>query len=212
MDYFLSEFEMAKDTKWTQGVGEHLPFENNYFDVIITTNTLDHTMNPREILNEINRVLKKDGTLLVSVDVYTPLVKHYRRLREFLGVGDNPHPYAFSAKDVTKIIEKCGLRVLKIYKGIGDFGAFTHRKLSKSKNQKPTSQATISSSYYERGLKILKEKGVQAFIYAIFDNIWFHIKDKLKKVSNKLRYTMKTKIDAYSEMDMIFIVTKGYTP
>lgn len=67
MDYFLSEFDMGKDTKWIKGVGENLLFDSNYFDVVLTTNTLDHTMNPQRVMTEINRVLKRGGTLLLSV-------------------------------------------------------------------------------------------------------------------------------------------------
>lgn len=208
MDYFLSEFDMGKDTKWIKGVGENLPFDSNYFDVVITTNTLDHTMNPQRVMIEINRALKKGGTLLLSVDVYSPFVKHYRRLREFFGVGDEPHPHAFSVKDVTKLAEKSGFKVLKIHEGIGDFGAYTHRRLSGIKDQKLTSQATPGEGYYERGLRVLKEKGILAFVHAIFDNLYFLGKDKLRKMRNKLRNIINKKINAYSELDFIFIISK----
>lgn len=163
MDYFLSEFEMAGDIRWIQGVGEDLPFENNYFDIVITTNTLDHTMNPKKVLCEIARVLKENGTLMVSVDVYTPFVQHYRKFRELLGMGDNPHTYAFSIRDVTKLLDQSGLKVLKIHEGIGNFGTYIHRRFSRL--QKPTSQAPINLRYYERGVKVLKEKGFLAFSY-----------------------------------------------
>lgn len=44
-----------------------LPFEENCFDTIILTQVLEHIDEPFHALNEIKRVLKKDGVLILSV-------------------------------------------------------------------------------------------------------------------------------------------------
>lgn len=44
-----------------------LPYEDNYFDLIIMNQVLEHTKNISHIISDINRVLKKDGLFVVSV-------------------------------------------------------------------------------------------------------------------------------------------------
>ncbi len=46
---------------------EDLPFESNYFDSFLLLEVLEHVKNPDKVLKEINRVLKKDSTGLISM-------------------------------------------------------------------------------------------------------------------------------------------------
>ncbi len=46
--------------------GETLPLEDNYFDSVLSTEVFEHLFNLDDILKEINRVMKKDGHLLVT--------------------------------------------------------------------------------------------------------------------------------------------------
>lgn len=46
--------------------GEVLPFENNTFDSIFTSEVFEHVFNLKNILNELNRVLKIDGRVLIT--------------------------------------------------------------------------------------------------------------------------------------------------
>lgn len=47
--------------------GKIFPFEDNSIDSILCNQVLEHVFNPVEFLSEINRVLKKDGSFLLSV-------------------------------------------------------------------------------------------------------------------------------------------------
>ena len=44
-----------KKVKYYTGIGEELPFNDSFFDLIIIDNVLDHCKNPIAVLNEINR-------------------------------------------------------------------------------------------------------------------------------------------------------------
>jgi 2-polyprenyl-3-methyl-5-hydroxy-6-metoxy-1,4-benzoquinol methylase len=48
MDFYLSNFEMPENINWKKGVGEDIHFETEFFDLVITTNALDHTKDPKK--------------------------------------------------------------------------------------------------------------------------------------------------------------------
>ena len=47
--------------------GERIPFKNEYFDIVVMGDVLEHVEDEKKTLNEVYRVMKKDGTLLISV-------------------------------------------------------------------------------------------------------------------------------------------------
>ena len=47
--------------------GKIIPFDNNYFDSILSNQVFEHVFNPTDFLREMNRVTKKDGLLLLTV-------------------------------------------------------------------------------------------------------------------------------------------------
>jgi SAM-dependent methyltransferase len=80
-----------------KGIGEAMPFENESFDVILSFNALDHSARPVRVLQEIHRVLKKDGDFLLWIYV---LRKRYRFLQGLLNRMDPPHPFHFTADEL----------------------------------------------------------------------------------------------------------------
>ena len=44
----------------------HLPFRNNFFDVVVSFETIEHLREYQKFLYEIKRVLKKTGVLIIS--------------------------------------------------------------------------------------------------------------------------------------------------
>ncbi len=46
-----------------------LPFEDNYFDLIISTDVIEHITNPMKMLSEIKRVGKKDSMILIGTPI-----------------------------------------------------------------------------------------------------------------------------------------------
>lgn len=46
--------------------GDRLPFEDRTFDTILNVQVLEHTPRPAALINEMARVLKDDGTLILS--------------------------------------------------------------------------------------------------------------------------------------------------
>jgi SAM-dependent methyltransferase len=46
--------------------GMRLPFEDGSFDTVLSIQVLEHTPHPRQLVSEMARVLKKDGTLILA--------------------------------------------------------------------------------------------------------------------------------------------------
>ncbi len=72
IDVYDKAIEYAKKTypkiKFKVASAEKLPFKNNSFDLILFYETIEHVENPIECLKEIKRILKKNGTLILSMD------------------------------------------------------------------------------------------------------------------------------------------------
>jgi len=73
-----------------QGNAEKLPFENDFFDVIIAVHSIEHIKEYKKTLKECNRTLKKDGILFLDLPT---------KLFEF------PHFIPITRKEVFKINE-----------------------------------------------------------------------------------------------------------
>jgi len=100
----------AKYTIQTQqitSVGEHLPFRNEVFDVILSINVLDHCLNPLNVLKEANRVLTGNGIFLLHVNTFDLP----RTIRIILGLFDKPHPYHFSHVEIMSMLKEAGFKI-----------------------------------------------------------------------------------------------------
>lgn len=74
---------------------ERLPFYDDEFDMVTCLETVEHVENPLRCLQEIKRVLKADGTLIISIP--NPKILHpycypglfqLRHFKEFLRIND----------------------------------------------------------------------------------------------------------------------------
>ncbi len=54
-----------KNIHFVQANTEALPFEDNFFDTIICSNSFHHYFNPKKVLSEVRRVLKPGGRIYI---------------------------------------------------------------------------------------------------------------------------------------------------
>ena len=55
--------DKKNDITWNK---KKLPFENEFFDIILMTEVLEHIENVGETLDELNRVLKNNGKIFIT--------------------------------------------------------------------------------------------------------------------------------------------------
>lgn len=97
------------------------PFENNFFDTVTCLDVIEHVKDPRKLLNEIYRVLKKDGKLILS----TPNIRFTDHLYKLLFKGtfpktsedskeyDGGHLHFFTFSDIRNLLINTGFKVIK---------------------------------------------------------------------------------------------------
>lgn len=82
---------------------ERLPFKDNYFDLVLSLDTLEHLKNEGGPLKEIKRVLKPKGIVLITVPAYCWLFSYWDKM---LG-----HKRRYNLKLLKSGVEEVGLRI-----------------------------------------------------------------------------------------------------
>lgn len=82
--------------------GDRLPFEDRSFDTVLNVQVLEHTPRPAALVNEMARVLKDDGTLILSAPFQF-------RLHE------QPHDYfRYTPHGLSVLFADAGLEITKV--------------------------------------------------------------------------------------------------
>ena len=81
--------------------GKILPFDNESFDSVFSTQSFQYISNPGDILNELNRVLKNGGSLLITVPMLSNITE-----RPF-------DKYRYTGDALNELLENSGFQVLK---------------------------------------------------------------------------------------------------
>jgi SAM-dependent methyltransferase len=92
---------------YLQSITEKTPFDNQSFDGIVIAEVLEHLFEDHLALNEINRILKNDGTLVVTVPYLS-------------NVQDEPeyHVRVHSKKTITRLLNYTGFSIIEhFYRG-----------------------------------------------------------------------------------------------
>ena len=89
--------------------GDKLPFENNSFDSIYSSEVFEHVFNLEEILNDINRVHKPGGLLLITM----PFVWREHEMPNDFG--------RYTSAGITHVMSKCNYKIVAHEKAPGYF-------------------------------------------------------------------------------------------
>lgn len=96
------------------GTLETISFKKQSFDLVTLWDVLEHIPYPANSLINLNRLLKKNGYIVVNYpDIDSSIAKLMGRRWIFLLTV---HLWYFTPKTITKLLEKCGFKVIKIKK------------------------------------------------------------------------------------------------
>lgn len=94
--YALQHYQ-KENARFKKGDIHNLEFSDDHFDIICSFETLEHLDRPEKFINEISRVLRKEGKFIFSVP-------HVRKTKYN---PENPyHRIEFSQKDLESILKK----------------------------------------------------------------------------------------------------------
>lgn len=95
------------------GIVEDAGFGDEFFDVIILSHVVEHLSDPKTTLAEINRILKKDGILVISAPNANSFeAKHFEKY--WIGWDLPRHFYHFTPNTITSLLGKLGFVVMEI--------------------------------------------------------------------------------------------------
>ena len=97
----------------------YLPFENNFFDIIICSDILEHLRDPLTVLKKLASYLKVGGFFLISVpNVAFILIRKSLLFGNFnytnSGILDKNHLRFFTVKSLLGLLSKTDLRIIFI--------------------------------------------------------------------------------------------------
>lgn len=109
--YFLDLSEAAVNNLKAKGLNaylgtaERLPFKDNFFDLVVAWDVMEHVPDDRGAFAEVSRVLKSGGYFLFSVPLR----------RDYFGPWDTAvgHLRRYEAAELNRILEEDGFRVVK---------------------------------------------------------------------------------------------------
>ena len=91
--------------------GDKIPYEEKEFDSVISSQVLEHVFEPQQFLCEINRVLKSNGKLLLTV----PFIWDEH---------EQPFDYGrYSSFGLKDLLEKNGFKIIRHIKSLNDISA-----------------------------------------------------------------------------------------
>jgi len=111
LDPLIDDFRRMLPGELTDGeflacTAEDVRKDNCSFDLIVCLNTIPHSLNPELIMNEIKRLLKKNGTLVLTINTHSGLEArlHYFAERWLPSLCRRTCPYFYTAHGIKKTL------------------------------------------------------------------------------------------------------------
>jgi len=107
-----------KNTSFKLGDGSVIPFDDDFFDVIISFVTIEHISKYEEFVQEVSRVLKPSGLFILSTpnDIEFPEGNHY-------------HVHEFVEEELDKLVGKYFKNTRKYYQTTWLYNMLSEKKL-----------------------------------------------------------------------------------
>src|SRR3989338_4722982 len=108
-----------KKVKWVNGNGLMLPFKDNSFDYVITSEVMEHVEDGYGFVAELKRIIKPGGTIILS----TPSIDGILRVSKICHMHGNEthHKIGYSKNELLPMFKKNRLKVLNVKYGLNFF-------------------------------------------------------------------------------------------
>lgn len=96
-----------------KGFLSEINFSQEYFDVIVMNHVLEHILDLNKFLGEVNRILKKDGILVIGSPNFNGLFAKLTK-RKWPGLRPKEHIWQFEPKSISNILKINGFKILRL--------------------------------------------------------------------------------------------------
>lgn len=122
-DYSETALEIAKgkysnhnEIQWKKEDIQNLSFQNNFFDIIVSCETIEHVRQPEKALKELYRVLKPGGSLILACPNYFNFFGIWCAYRWLIGKpfdeGGQPYVNYLLLPKIYFCVKNLGFRIL----------------------------------------------------------------------------------------------------
>lgn len=98
----LSKLRNSK-VHYLTGTGENIPFTDDFFNIVIMDNVLDHVLAPDLVLKDVYRVLSKNGLFYIMVNIHTKWGYLFHSILARLNI-DKGHPHTYTAHKIRNFL------------------------------------------------------------------------------------------------------------
>jgi 2-polyprenyl-3-methyl-5-hydroxy-6-metoxy-1,4-benzoquinol methylase len=112
-----------------------LPEYNQYFDLILLPDVLEHLFEPKSVLETLKKYLREDGKIIISM----PNIRNYSALYKIVfkgdfkyeesGIFDYTHVRFYCRKNIQELLETAGYTILKQESSIKNYQGKSLSKL-----------------------------------------------------------------------------------
>ncbi len=112
-----------------------LNLEPQIYNAIIMNHVIEHLYEPLEILKECYRLLKLDGTLVITTP-NTQSLGHITFKESWMGLDPPRHLYLFNHYNLKMLVEKAGFKIIKIFTSSAKAESFARGSIENSSLKK----------------------------------------------------------------------------
>lgn len=170
--YLKSKFDIDSDSSFLEDSKFN---KRDFYDIVCSFQVLEHSINPIEFLENIYKVLKKGGKLIIEVpNLYDPLLSVWNVSNYNSFYYHSAHNFYFSETTLKKIAEASNFKILEIIYS-QDYNLLNH--INWILNNQPQANCEIGlnpphvngkdldiSNWLNEELKILNEKYFEKLI------------------------------------------------
>lgn len=120
----IDKYALTEQKRIVCANAKKIPFKRNNFETVICVDVIEHIDKDNEVIQEIRRVLKKNGKLIITVPnknfpfTYDPINAFLRIFEKHIAIGmwGWGHLRLYSEKEINFLLNKNGFRIIKIEK------------------------------------------------------------------------------------------------
>jgi ubiquinone/menaquinone biosynthesis C-methylase UbiE len=103
-------FKGVNNFQFIKANSEAIPLDNDFFDVIICTNSFHHYLHPEKVMKEIHRILKKGG----KIYILDPISDYWfmKVIDKIIRLMDPAHVKMYSSKEFSVLMENAGIKYI----------------------------------------------------------------------------------------------------